>query len=160
MNLASNGMKFTNCGEVTMTVHALVQAEPAADAPGEAEQFTAVRGARVLIVDDNAINRLILRKHVERIGGIPALAASGHEALEHLRTAHFDIAILGMRMPEMDGITLAEAIRRQPCLRDLPLVLLSSAEARNADRRLFATLHLKPIKPSGCSRWCPVPPLS
>ena len=105
---------------------------------------------RLLIVDDNETNRLILTKQVESWGMEGWAVTSGKAALALLRAGqYFDAAILDMHMPQMDGLTLAKEIR---CLRDekvLPLVMLSSIgnsdEVR--EKALFAAYLTKPIKP-------------
>ncbi|HYV03102.1 MAG TPA: response regulator [Blastocatellia bacterium] len=82
-------------------------------------------GKRLLIVDDNATNRTIVTKQSESWGMIPHTAASGAEALDMLdRMQEFDVAVLDMLMPEMDGLTLATEIRRRT--RTLPLIMLTS----------------------------------
>jgi PAS domain S-box-containing protein len=109
------------------------------------------RGKRVLVVDDNATNRRILAAHLD-IWGMPVRATgSPSEALEWLRAGErFDLGILDMHMPEMDGVTLARAIRGQPIGATLPLILFTSLgrrEARATDEGFAAYLN-KPIKPS------------
>jgi CheY-like chemotaxis protein len=74
---------------------------------------TALAGKRVLIVDDNESNRRILTHHTQAWGMLPQVTASGAEALEWLRQGYlFDLAILDMQMPELDGLSLAAEIRR------------------------------------------------
>ncbi|HEY9794473.1 MAG TPA: response regulator, partial [Leptolyngbyaceae cyanobacterium] len=110
-------------------------------------------GKRLLIVDDNATNRQILTLQGESWGMLTQEAQSGSEVLEWLRQGKpFDLAILDMQMPGMDGLTLAAEIRRQPGYQELPLVMLTSigkpetSEARvNAN---FAAFLNKPIKQS------------
>jgi PAS domain S-box-containing protein len=110
-----------------------------------------LRGKRVLVVDDNATNRRIVTVHLDT-WGMPARATeSPLEALEWLRAGErFDVAILDMHMPEMDGVTLAHALRPLPAGASLPLILFTSLgrrEARAEDEGFAAYLH-KPIKPS------------
>ncbi|MFN8455281.1 MAG: response regulator [Anaerolineae bacterium] len=70
-------------------------------------------GKQLLIVDDNATNRRILSHQVETWGMLPQAVPTGSEALEWLRRGdRFDLAILDMQMPDMDGLTLALEIRR------------------------------------------------
>ncbi|MBE9076361.1 PAS domain S-box protein [Romeria aff. gracilis LEGE 07310] len=111
-------------------------------------------GKRVLIVDDSATNRKILTLQTHAWEMIPYAVASGAEALEWLRKAErFDLAILDMQMPEMDGVTLATQIRRLPSCQMLPLMILSSMgrpdqtllQKANVD---FAAFLSKPIKQS------------
>jgi PAS domain S-box-containing protein len=110
-------------------------------------------GKRVLIVDDNLTNTQILTKQTSAWGMMPQALRSGSEALDLLRKGEtFDIAILDLQMPEMDGISLANEIRRLRNPETLPLVMLTSL-GRRSDRekgneKLFAASLVKPIKPS------------
>lgn len=88
-------------------------------------------GARVLIVDDNTTNRTILHAQVVTWGMRDDTAATGLEALELLHQAArdgdlYDLAILDMHMPGMDGLTLARAIKAEPLLQSVHLVMLTS----------------------------------
>ncbi|MDD2763604.1 MAG: CHASE domain-containing protein [Opitutaceae bacterium] len=106
---------------------------------------------RVLIVDDNSTNRRILGAVVAGWGMAPRAASSATEALRWLHAGEsFDVAILDMQMPEIDGVTLAREIRRLPGGDRLPLLLLSSLGQREtaADKGLFAANLTKPVKPS------------
>ncbi|MGD1805836.1 response regulator [Dapis sp. BLCC M126] len=105
-------------------------------------------GKRVLIVDDNSTNRLILQIQTQKWEMISTGADSGAKALDLLmRGENFDLAILDMQMPEMDGITLAAEIHKLPKLKKLPLVMLTSIgyPKDNAMVDLEAWLN-KPIK--------------
>ncbi|RJF95177.1 PAS domain-containing hybrid sensor histidine kinase/response regulator [Noviherbaspirillum saxi] len=117
------------------------------------ESASALRGKHVLIVDDNATNRRILVKQALLWGMIPAALASGIEALDLLRHGHaFDVAILDMSMPEMDGMALAREIRKHRDANALPLVMLTSVAHRPDDTGMqeirFAAYLNKPIKPA------------
>ena len=115
------------------------------------EQLSLLKGKYLLIVDDNLTNRKILAMQVMSWGMIPIAAQSGKQALEWLgRTDKFELAILDMQMPEMDGLTLAERIREYPHCQNLPLVILSSMsrpKSRKIDVDLAAFLN-KPVKKS------------
>jgi CheY-like chemotaxis protein len=108
---------------------------------------------RLLIVDDNPTNRRILTLQTSRWGMITRAASSGSQALEWIRAGEtFDIAILDMQMPGMDGLMLAREIRNFPGTTVLPLVLLTSMGVR-ADNPAFANAAFascltKPIKPA------------
>jgi PAS domain S-box-containing protein len=112
-----------------------------------------LEGKRLLIVDDNATNRQILTLQGQSWGMITQEARSGSEVLEWLRQGeHFDLVILDMHMPEMDGLTLAAEIRRLDSCQQLPLVMLSSIgkpETRDQIVKAnFAAFLYKPIKQS------------
>jgi CheY-like chemotaxis protein len=85
-------------------------------------------GARLLIVDDNKVNRLLLSRSVEMQGHRAALAENGRVALEMLRREPFDLLLLDIEMPEMDGFAVLEQLKADPQLRDLPVIVTSSVE--------------------------------
>ncbi|HEX5740688.1 MAG TPA: response regulator [Pilimelia sp.] len=108
-------------------------------------------GRRVLVVDDNTANRRVLCGQATSWGMDCTAADSAAEALTLLdRGRKFDIAVLDMQMPDMDGVQLAAALRDRPHTRDLPLVLLSSIHWRlKADQQaLFDAILAKPAKAS------------
>ena len=108
-------------------------------------------GRRMLIVDDNATNRRILTTLVTSWGMVPRAAQLAAEALDWLRAGEaFDVAVLDMQMPEMDGVMLAREIRRLPGGDKLPLILLSSLGQREvtSEKNLFNAALTKPVKPS------------
>lgn len=112
---------------------------------------TILHGKRLLIVDDSATNRRILHLQTQRWGMRPRETGSPKQALRWLKAdEHFDLAILDMHMPEMDGVELARAIRKLPDGKCLPLAMLSSLGRREStleDTDFVAHLH-KPLKPS------------
>jgi PAS domain S-box-containing protein len=119
------------------------------------KEFTsALAGKHVLIVDDNSTNRRILVKQTLIWGMLPSAAASGIEALDFIRHGQaFDVGILDMSMPEMDGLSLALEIRKHRDAQALPLVMLTSvANQRTRDDKMgragFAAYLNKPIKPA------------
>ncbi len=106
-------------------------------------------GRRLLIVDDNATNRRILSDLARKWDMVPVPADSAAEALEMVRRREkFDVGILDMQMPDMDGGMLAQEIRRLRTAEELPLVLLSSLGRREDTAHLFAANLTKPVKPS------------
>jgi signal transduction histidine kinase/CheY-like chemotaxis protein/putative methionine-R-sulfoxide reductase with GAF domain len=108
-------------------------------------------GKRALIVDDNATNRRILTLQLQNWGMQTRDSEFPAEAIKWIRQGDsFDLAILDMHMPDMDGVTLAKEIRKLRDSAALPLVLFSSLGRReaNVDTGLFAGFLGKPIKPS------------
>jgi CheY-like chemotaxis protein len=103
----------------------------------------ALRGQRVLGVDDNQINRVVLQHYLEPSGARLDLAADAHEALGMLRAAAtagdpFRLVLLDFHMPEMDGLSLARAIHADPRLHGLPMALLTSVDRRFTPEELAA----------------------
>jgi adenylate cyclase len=84
--------------------------------------------ARLLVVDDNKVNRLLLARSLELQGHRVALAENGRVALEMLRHEPFDLLLLDMEMPEMDGFQVLEQLVNDLQLRDLPVIVTSSLE--------------------------------
>jgi PAS domain S-box-containing protein len=107
---------------------------------------------RVLIVDDNKTNRRILSRQLQSWGMHTRDTASGDEALQWLRWGEpFDIAILDMHMPDIDGLTLAAEIRTHRSASALPLMMLSSVGdiyGPEYEEVGFAASLSKPVKPS------------
>jgi len=105
-------------------------------------------GKRILVVDDNTTNRAILQSQLESWHLHPVLAASGDEALAILNNKdnRFDLVLTDMQMPGMDGIGLAEAVKKQ--YPDLPCILLSSIgnDCNKNNLHLFSSILTKPIK--------------
>ncbi len=137
------------------TFHFTIQAEAA---PSQARIYLRghppqLGGKRVLIVEDNPTHQRILTLQTQSWGMLPRATASPVEALEWIRRGDpFDIAILDMFMPEMDGVTLATEIQRERDSRTLPLIMLASLSQREIDRDIaphpphFAAYLTKPIK--------------
>ncbi len=110
-------------------------------------------GKQLLIVDDNATNRQILTLQAQSWGMVPQAAESGYEALQWLSSGEkFDLAILDMQMPGMDGMTLGAEIRQLSDCQRLPLVMLTSMGKPDTQAQTvevdFAAFLSKPIKQS------------
>ncbi|WP_170787649.1 adenylate/guanylate cyclase domain-containing protein [Ruegeria lacuscaerulensis] len=83
---------------------------------------------QLLIVDDNKVNRLLLSRNVELLGHHATVAENGRVAMEMLSRQSFDLVLLDIEMPEMDGFQVLEAIKSNTELRDLPVIVTSSVE--------------------------------
>ena len=108
-------------------------------------------GARLLVVDDNKVNRLLLGRSLELQGHRVASAGNGRIALDMLRSQPFDLMLLDMEMPEMDGFQVLEQLAGDLRLRDLPVIVTSSLEGVNHVVRCIELgaedyLH-KPVNP-------------
>ncbi len=135
------------------TFHFTIQAE-AADLPPEPYLLGTqpnLSGKRVLIVDDNETSRRILSLQTQNWGMLPHTLASPQEALALLQDGEsFDLGILDMHMPEIDGFTLAGEIRKLPVAASMHLVIVSSVGQGevSADKSQVDDFLLKPIRPS------------
>ena len=85
-------------------------------------------GAHVLVVDDDPVNRSLLARSLEREGHRHAIAENGREALEMLRAEPFDVVLLDVLMPEMDGYDVLAAIEADAGLREIPVIMVSAVE--------------------------------
>ena len=84
--------------------------------------------ARLLVADDNKVNRLLLKRSLELQGHRVETAENGRLAIERLRTEPFDMLVLDIEMPEMNGFQVLEALAADLQLRDLPVIVTSSLE--------------------------------
>jgi signal transduction histidine kinase/ligand-binding sensor domain-containing protein/CheY-like chemotaxis protein len=112
------------------------------------QNIAAVEGNKILVIDDNETNRIILKNQLLQWKLVPTLASNGREALTILSdpTVHVDLIITDMHMPGMDGILLAQQIRlSRP---RVPIMLLSSIgdERSQLHKDLFCSVLSKPVK--------------
>ncbi len=116
-----------------------------------------VKGTRILVVDDNATNRELIIAQLESWGAIAAAVESGSTALDYLRYATaagapFQLAVLDMMMPGMNGETLGLAILADETLKGIPLVMMTSMGHRGDAHRFkeigFAAYLIKPVRQS------------
>lgn len=115
------------------------------------KEIPILTGRNVLVVDDNQTNRQILSHQIQNWGLRATTAASGYEAMEVIQSGTpFDMAILDMDMPEMNGLMLADEIRRLRNSQELPLVLLTSLGDLILPENLkeFAAYLTKPARTS------------
>jgi len=112
---------------------------------------SALQGKTVLIVDDNATNRRILKLQTEKWGMTARETEFPRQAIQWIQNdEHFDLIITDMHMPELDGLMLTREIRKLQDEKALPIILLTSLGRRElgADELNFSAYLTKPIKPS------------
>ena len=135
------------------TFHFTVRLGVADSSPASPPCPERLEGRRVLVVDDNATNRRVLRLQLERFGMSAVEAESGSEVIDILeRGVRFDVVLIDYHMPEMDGIELGRRIRRlcppeEMALIFLPSISRSDDQVREA-RSLFQGVLSKPIHQS------------
>src|SRR5208283_968007 len=121
----------------------------------EMPPFADISGVRILAVDDNAVNRIVIAEQMKSWGVRHAEAGGALKAMEMLHAAQaegdpFRVVVTDMQMPGMDGEALARAIKADPVLRDTLLVMLTSSGMRGDSKRLaslgFSAYLTKPVR--------------
>jgi len=82
----------------------------------------------ILVVDDNRVNSLLLSRGLEQQGHTVVFAKHGREGLDLLRRQHFDLMLLDVLMPELDGYQVLAELKLDPHLRDVPVIMTSSLD--------------------------------
>jgi CheY-like chemotaxis protein len=96
-------------------------------------QMAGLKGARILLVEDNPVNREVALELLGRAGIMVSVAANGQLALDALRRASFDAVLMDCQMPVLDGYATTRELRRDPLFRDLPVIAMT-ANAMVGDR--------------------------
>lgn len=113
---------------------------------------TGLRGVRVLLAEDNALNRQIAEELLAEAGLVVDHAENGLEAIARAGAARYDLVLMDMDMPEMDGVEATRHLRRDPALATLPIVAMTANAMRaDRDRCLAAGMNgflTKPIEPA------------
>jgi len=128
-------------------------AEPVADAEAAEAGEAPLAGVAILVVDDNATNRLIASKMLEQLGAQVAVAEGGAEAIELARTTAFDMVLMDIQMPGMDGIEATRRLRRETALGDAVPIIALTANVFDEQRQLYLASGMdgvvgKPINPA------------
>ncbi len=108
-------------------------------------------GRQVLVVDDNATNRYILTRHMRTWGMQTVSFSSAQTTLEWIAKGNtYDIAVLDMAMPQINGLQLAQALREIPEVAEKPIILLTSIGQSDSpdEQKLFDARLTKPVKPA------------
>jgi len=96
--------------------------------PDERRPITVDIQGRILVVDDYVLNRMQLKRDLEQQGHTAALAENGRQALEMLDGGDFDLVLLDILMPEMDGFEVLARLKSDPARRDLPVIVISALD--------------------------------
>lgn len=110
-----------------------------------------IRGAHILLVEDNEINQEVAIEFLSKAGLVTTVAHHGGEAVEWVKKASFDAVLMDMQMPVMDGLTATRLIRAEPQFKELPIIALSAAamvQDKQASEQAGMNEHIsKPIDP-------------
>jgi PAS domain S-box-containing protein len=120
-------------------------------------------GARILVVEDNSINQAVAKELLEKAGMIVDIAENGAQAVQRVRESSFDLVLMDIQMPEMDGLEATRRIRATHSADSLPIVAMTAhALAEDREKSLQAGMndHLnKPVEPQALyvclRRWLP-----
>ena len=102
-----------------------------------------MEGLHILVVEDNKINQLVVSKILKRKGVSISLANHGLEALEQVEKTDFDLILMDIQMPEMDGYRATAEIRRHPIesKRDVPIIALDRFRFFDRERKSCPLWH-------------------
>jgi len=118
-----NGSEFTFA--VKFGIGSLRPEQPAATTD-VTENSDAIRGAKVLLVEDNELNQMVATEMLESAGLLVTVAINGELALEKLRTETFDAVLMDVQMPVLDGLETTRRLRTMPGLGALPIIALTA----------------------------------
>ena len=96
-----------------------------------------VASLSILLVDDNTINQKVGKKILKRLGSAPDIVSSGEEAIEACLSRSFDVVLMDIEMPEMDGITAAGLIRERIPAAEQPFIVALTANAMASERENY-----------------------
>ena len=128
-------------------------ASGAATAPAPGQAPAALRGRRVLLVEDNELNRIVATELLSDVAGMDVvLAGNGREALDRLRDERVDLVLMDIQMPGMDGLQATRLIRADTALASLPVIAMTAhAFARDREQSKAAGMNdhvSKPFEPA------------
>jgi two-component system sensor histidine kinase/response regulator len=150
------------------TQRVLAQVDPAAagqvEVPADWSALQEIAGARVLLVEDNDINQIVASEILAEVGLLVDIAADGVEAVRMVQERRYDVVLMDMQMPVMDGVEATTHIRRIKALDDMPIIAMTAnAMDRDRERCLQAGMNdfvSKPFEPAELWRvlaqWTPV----
>jgi two-component system sensor histidine kinase/response regulator len=101
----------------------------------DASSLAHLKGAKILLAEDNEVNQLVAKRLLKNAGFEVDIANNGLEAFDKVRANKYDLVLMDIQMPEMDGLTSTRAIRALPGYADLPIVAMT-AHAMSGDRDL------------------------
>jgi two-component system sensor histidine kinase/response regulator len=165
-DVLSKPVSASSLFDVTMGAlggQARMRSEAADAGTPDVDALAGIRGARILLVEDNDINQRVASELLQEAGLVVGIAENGQVALDMVRSASWDLVLMDMQMPVMDGLTATEELRKLPGLARLPIVAMTAnAMQRDRERCLAAGMNdflSKPIDPeelmSALLKWVP-----
>src|SRR5436305_6086815 len=91
-------------------------------------QPLSIPAGSLLVVDDNSMNRIMLSRYITKLGYQATLVENGRQALEKLQAEPFDLVLLDVQMPEMDGYAVLGQLKADPRLRNIPVIMISAVD--------------------------------
>jgi len=127
------------------------------------DDLAVIKGARILLVEDNELNQEVAAEMLKDAGFVVEVAVDGQVALEKVQQSPYDIVLMDVQMPVMDGVTATLEIRKLPKFRQLPIVAMTAnALAGDRERCLEAGMNDYVPKPvtldsvrEALKRWLP-----
>jgi PAS domain S-box-containing protein len=120
----------------------IIEAKKKSHSQGETRQSNtlfvlpeSIRGAKILLAEDNRINQMVATEMLKMEGFKVDVAGNGRVALEMIQNNHYDLVLMDIQMPEMDGLEATKIIRSDPQFKNLP-ILAMTAHAMTGDREL------------------------
>jgi len=92
---------------------------------------------RILVAEDNPVNQRVARRMLEKLGYRPELVSNGLEAVESVKRAAYDVILMDIQMPEMDGVTATQKIRSEIPPKKQPVIIALTANALAGDREKY-----------------------
>jgi len=112
------------------------------------EQLKSIQGARILLVEDNEINQQVAQEILEKAGFVIDIAEDGKQAVEAVEKTSYDLVLMDIQMPVMDGYESSKEIRKNPQFKDLPILAMSaSAMTQDMENALAAGMNGHVPKP-------------
>lgn len=131
---------------------ASVPAQAGTVQPDASAAMQALRGARILLAEDNLLNQQLAAELLKRAGASVVVAANGKEALQQLRQQAVDCILMDLHMPELDGLEATRQIRQNPLLRNIPIIALTANAWQEVREQCMAAgmddFISKPISPA------------
>ncbi|MDR1576739.1 MAG: PAS domain-containing protein [Deltaproteobacteria bacterium] len=134
-SVVGQGSHFNFTARLKLNPKADLAQEKSSPMGNISELLQNIRGAKILLAEDNEVNQLVASRILAKAGLVVKIANNGLEAVNMARAETFDLVLMDIQMPEMDGLTATRAIRALPGYQRIPIVAMT-AHAMSGDREL------------------------